>query len=256
MSEIKNMSLELLADLSDVLATGEVITRNNSTLDGEVRVKRGGLNEGLVHLIDHRIRERVLNKNVLMDVELAKMETAAILFLAIDNIDKAPAIREANGNYGIKHGGIKTVITKDRKGHYVLTGYDNKQTKEEATESINAVIAQYGNTPEFLGIYAQVGAVIASYGILPQAAEKSTPQEASQEDGLLYGHAYVEINGIAHECEHGVMREFKETVIENNALKAENQQLKNENAELRKKLEEKQNQQKVMKKSRPFGWER
>ena len=81
-------------------------------------------------------------------------------------------------------------------------------------------------------------------------------RETSQEDGLLYGHAYVEINGIAHECEHGVMREFKETVIENNALKAENQQLKNENAELHRQLEEKQKQQKLMNKSRPSGWER
>jgi hypothetical protein len=30
---------------------------------------------------------------------------------------------------------------------------------KEATETIKAVNAQYGNTPEFLGIYAQVGAV-------------------------------------------------------------------------------------------------
>ena len=86
--------------------------------------------------------------------------------------DKAPAQKEENGNWGIYNKGIKTVITKDKKGHYVLTGYDNNQTKEEATESINAVIAQYGNTPEFLGIYAQVGAVISSKNILPQSNEK------------------------------------------------------------------------------------
>ena len=148
----------LMSDLADVLENGEVITRNNPALDGEVRVKRGGMNEGLVHLIDHRVRERVLNKNVQMDEEQAQKETSAILFLAIDNIDKAPAQKEENGNWGIYSKGIKTVITKDKKGHYVLTGYDNNQTKEEATESINAVIARYGNTPEFLGIYAQVGA--------------------------------------------------------------------------------------------------
>ena len=88
-----------MTELSDVLENGEIITRKNSALDGDVRVKRG---------------------------------------------------------------------------HYVLTGYDNKQTKKEATESINAVIAQYENSPEFLCIYAQVGAVIASYKILPDSYEKSS----------------------------------------------------------------------------------
>ena len=148
-----------MSDLTDVIRDGEIITRKNSSLDDDVRVKRGGMKEGLVHLIDHRIRERVLNEKVQMNIIQAQKETAAILFLVIYNINKAPAIKETNGNYGIYYKGIKTIITQDTKGHYVLSGYDNNQTKQEATESINAVIAQYGNTPEFLGIYAQVGAV-------------------------------------------------------------------------------------------------
>ena len=36
--------------------------------------------------------------------------------------------------------------------------------KQEATESISTVIAQYEYTPEFLDMYAQVGAVLTSYG--------------------------------------------------------------------------------------------
>lgn len=171
-----------MSDLTDVIRDGEIITRKNSSLDDDVRVKRGGMKEGLVHLIDHRIRERVLNEKVQMNIIQAQKETAAILFLVIDNINKAPAIKETNGNYGIYYKGIKTIITQDTKGHYVLSGYDNNQTKQEATESINAVIAQYGNTPEFLGIYAQVGAVITSNNIIPQPHEMSNQRiQALQE---------------------------------------------------------------------------
>lgn len=166
----------LLSDLSDVLSDGEVLLRRNSGIDGEIRVKRGGMNEGLVHLIDHRMRERVLNKNVQMDEKLAQKETTAILFLVVNNIDKVPAVKESDGHFAIYCEGIKTVIGKDKNGRYVLTGFDNKQEKQEATESIDAVIARYGKSPEFLGIYAQVGAVIASHKILPQKAELSNDQ--------------------------------------------------------------------------------
>ena len=180
----KNENLELMSDISDILSDGEVITRNNLSLDGEIRVKRGGMNEGLVHLIDHRIRERVLNKIVNMDIHNAKLETSAILFLVISNIEKSPAVKARNGNYEISYKGIKTILTRDKKGHYVLTGFDNNQDKKEATESINAVIAEYGNTPEFLGIYAQVGAVIASYSILPQSEQKSIEELKKENERL------------------------------------------------------------------------
>ena len=64
-----NNDKKLMTELSDVLENGEIITRKNSALDGDVRVKRGGLKEGLVHLIDHRIRERVINKKIQMDFD-------------------------------------------------------------------------------------------------------------------------------------------------------------------------------------------
>ena len=59
--------------------------------------------------------------------------------------------------------GIQSIITKDKYGKFVLTGYEFNDTIEEARNSIEAVIATYGNTPEFLGVYAQVGAVLTSY---------------------------------------------------------------------------------------------
>lgn len=213
----------LLSDLSDVLSDGEVLLRRNSGIDGEIRVKRGGMNEGLVHLIDHRMRERVLNKNVQMDEKIAQKETAAILFLVVNNIDKVPAVKEINGNYSIRLAGIKTVLTKDRKGHYVLTGFDNKQEKQEATESIDAVIARYGKSPEFLGMYAQVGAVIASHKILPQKTELSNDQTIVSKN--IYSLLIKNLN------------QMTGTV---NKLKKENMELLEENKKLHKQV----NQQK------------
>ena len=222
----------LMTELSDVLENGEIITRKNSALDGDVRVKRGGLKEGLVHLIDHRIRERVINKKIQMDFDQAQKETAAVLFLAIDNIDKVPAEKESNGNWSVNYKGIKSVITKDKRGHYVLTGYDNKQTKKEATESINAVIAQYENSPEFLGIYAQVGAVIASYKILPDSYEKSSESNTHDHD-ILYKHAKIVVNGKERVCHTGLVNGFKSCVERlDNAVKL-NQELVKENSRLR-----------------------
>lgn len=224
----RKQAVALMSDLSDVLESGEIITRTNPVLDGEVRVKRGGMNEGLVHLIDHRIRERVLNKHVQMDTKQAQKETSAILFLAIDNIDKVPAVKEANGHYAVYNKGIKTVIGKDSHGRYVVTGYDNKQTEKEATESINAVIAQYGRTPEFLGIYAQVGAVIASQNILPQQKNLSS---------VMYEHAEIEVDGKMRECKHGLLAGFKNAVsrieIQNKTI----ERLSRENEKLRDQLQ-------------------
>ena len=226
----------LMTELSDVLENGEIITRKNSALDGDVRVKRGGLKEGLIHLIDHRIRERVINKKIQMDFNQAQKETAAVLFLAIDNIEKAPAEKESNGHYAIYNVGIKTVIGKDKKGRYVVTGYDNNKTKEEATESINAVIAQYGNTPEFLGIYAQVGAVIASYNILPDSYEKSSESNTHDHD-ILYKHAKIVVNGKERVCHTGLVNGFKNCVERlDNAVKL-NQELVKENTKLRNIIE-------------------
>lgn len=222
--ERKNLqNVSLMSDLSDVLENGEVITRKNPALDGEVRVKRGGMNEGLVHLIDHRIRERVLNKNVQMDEEQAKKETAAVLYLAIDNIDKAPAVKKANGHYAVYNNGIKTVIGKDKNGRYVVTGYDNKQTEKEATESINAVIAQYGNTPEFLGIYAQVGAVIASYNILPQSHEKAS-QEAASVPKTQYNELAKEYNGLLKEYDENI-RDYNKQIAKTNQSRGKKWQI-------------------------------
>ena len=162
----------LMSDISDVLSEGEVFTRRNVNIDGEIKIKLGDLFDkknpekiqptGLRHLIKHRMEERL---NSGFSMEEAQRETTAILFLALNNIDKAPAVKEQNGRYAIYKDGIKTLIGKDKKGKYVVSGFDYIDTKREATDSIGTGIARYGYTPGFLEIYDQVGAVASELNI-------------------------------------------------------------------------------------------
>lgn len=162
----------LMSDISDVLSEGDVFTRRNVNIDGEIKIKLGDLFDkknpekiqptGLRHLIKHRMEERLNNG---FSMEEAQRETTAILFLALNNIDKAPAVKEQNGRYAIYKDGIKTLIGKDKKGKYVVSGFDYADTKREATDSIGTGIARYGYTPGFLEIYDQVGAVASELNI-------------------------------------------------------------------------------------------
>ena len=162
----------LMSDISDVLSEGEIFTRRNVNIDGEIKIKLGDLFDkknpekiqptGVRHLIKHRMEERLNNG---LSMEDSQKETAAILFLAVSNIDKAPAIKEPNGKYAIYKDGIRTTIGKDKKGKFVVSGFDYADTKREATDSIGTVIARYGYTPGFLEIYDQVGAVASELNI-------------------------------------------------------------------------------------------
>ena len=52
-------------------------------------------------------------------------------------------------------------VFTQKNENLVVTGFDFEDTKQEVTDSIKSVNALYGYTPEFLEIYAQVG---AAYG--------------------------------------------------------------------------------------------
>lgn len=162
----------LMSDISDVLSEGEIFTKRNENIDDDIKIKLGDLFDkknpekiqptGLRHLIKHRMEERLNNG---LSMEDSQRETAAILFLAVNNIDKAPAVKEPNGKYAIYKDGIRTTIGKDKKGKFVVSGFDYADTKREATDSIGTVIARYGYTPGFLEIYDQVGAVASELNI-------------------------------------------------------------------------------------------
>ena len=165
--------MALMSEISEVLGKGEVCNRKNPAL-GNVRVRRGsGINaDGILHIAVRRMDEKLLHDG--LEFEQACQETAAIIFCAVNNIDKVPAVKETNGRWAVYGNGIKTAINKDEHGYFVVTGFDFNGTGKEAAETIAAVNANYGNTPEFLEIYAQVGAAYASLkNSIPHPTEKS-----------------------------------------------------------------------------------
>jgi hypothetical protein len=58
---------------------------------------------------------------------------------------------------------------------FIITGFDDAEKKQEATDAIQTVIATHSYTPEFVNVKRQVGAVIASLGTSSsKGAEKSS----------------------------------------------------------------------------------
>ena len=169
---------DLFSDIASVLDEGTVYSAKNN---GEnIELRRGQKRTGLIHIITRRYEEKVLNKKVNMSPEKAMKEITALSYLIADSLDKGELKQTPKGNWEINQNGIQSIITKDKNGKFVLTGYEFNDTIEAARNSINAVIAQYENTPEFLGVYAQVGAALTSYGYTINQSN-SLVNEKSQE---------------------------------------------------------------------------
>ena len=221
---------ELMSDISDVLAEGEVFTKRNENIDGEIKVKLGDLfdkNEpeklqpsGLRHLIKHRMEERL---NDGLSVEEAQKETSAILFLAINNIDKAPAVKEPNGRYAVYNDGIKTTIGKDKNGKFIVTGFDFDDTKKEAVDAIMSVNAHYEYTPEFLDMYAQVGATYAS--LTNNIAQQNSPVNEKERPAAEFQNKEFEQLKSSFES---LQEKLNDVLKQNNELRKENEMLRNQ----------------------------
>ena len=162
----KEKDTKLMTNIISVITESDVFLEKNETL-GEVRIKFGSFKSGGVnHIIQRRMDKMVKHEGI--DIETAQKETTAILFMSLKNVSEAPATKETSGRYAIYKNGIKTIVGTDKNGRYVVTGFDFDDTKSEAAEAIRAVNAQYGYTPEFLEIYAQVGAAYASMNNIAQ----------------------------------------------------------------------------------------
>ena len=118
---------------------------------------------------------------------------------------------------------LKPYETEELKKYF--SDKTNKKKVIEATESINAVIAQYGQSSEFLDIYAQVGAVIASCNILPQSQENSNTKESSINS--KFNQLAKEYNGLLKEFDENI-KDYNELLSAYNKSQEENKKLKNQ----------------------------
>jgi uncharacterized protein YkuJ len=94
---------------------------------------------------------------------------------------------DAAGNdkraYLLEKNGIIVVASKmrfDNKEQFVLTGYENTDKKEEATDAIKKVISKYGYAPEFFSLKRQAGAIIDSLVLSHNTMKKSSARIASK----------------------------------------------------------------------------
>jgi hypothetical protein len=166
--------------LSDVLETGKSMTAINKDL-GEIAIDKGQTGKkgyGLLHIIEERVSE---GKSV--------EETAAVIHLVVQAAREGKITSEVKyqggngsdiGRYGIEKDGIIAIVSKQRFGKnekFVITGFDNRNKKEEAAEAIQTVIAQHDRSPEFSGFRKQVGAAVSSMvQVSPSPLKKSTPK--------------------------------------------------------------------------------
>lgn len=226
--------ISLMQNISAVLKESEVFFMNNETL-GDIRIKFGNPeHNGLSHIIKRRMDKLIKHENFSYDD--AVKETSAILFLSLQNISEAPAIKETNGRYAIYKDGIKTAIDTDKYGKFVVTGFDFNDTKQEAADAIKSVNAQYGYAPEFLEIYAQAGAAYASLGNNVTQQNSSVNIKTSDYEKMLYSSAEIDVNGKVRHCKNGLIKGFENAVSLLDSTFAENSRLKDENLKLKSQL--------------------
>jgi hypothetical protein len=175
--------------LSFILKTGESRSLYNMHL-GEIHMDKGftGKNGyGLLHIIENRTKEGRNDE-----------ETSAIMYLVtkaaqegnitrkITDKDNPEKIRRVE----IEKDGVIALLSLHRNQNeekWILTGFDNKDKKEEATEAIRTVIAQYSHTPEFSYFRKQVGAVVSSLQVSQQSNEMSREIETARKAGYVQG---------------------------------------------------------------------
>jgi len=176
--------------LSNILKTGQSQTVENKEL-GNIYIDKG-LNGkkgyGLLHIIEDRTQEGRNDE-----------ETSAIIHLVTQAAKEGKITREIpfrdnpkhKGRVELEKNGIIAILSRQRyKGDdekWILTGFDNKNKKEEATGAIQTVIAQYGRSLEFSGFRNQVGAVVSSLQISHQQNEKSREIETARKAGYVQG---------------------------------------------------------------------
>ena len=189
--ESENLSaLQNLKRATDILATGESQSIENKEF-GKIFIDKGlaGKNGyGLMHIIENRAREGKKDD-----------ETAAIVHLVTESAKEGNVTRsiadkaspEKARRAELEKDGIIALVSLHRnhsEEKWVLTGFDNRNKKEEAAEAIQTVIAKYGRTPEFSYFRKQVGAAVSSLQQSSrQASDKSSGVEAAKKAGYVQG---------------------------------------------------------------------
>lgn len=126
--------------------------------------------------IRHIIEERTKKDNLSLD------EITALSALIVDAVQTGDITRNGENRCEISKSGIIAIVRKDfddKHQNWILTGFhyegENIEKKQEATETIQTVIAKYGQSPDYSYFRSQVGAVVASLDLsISQTPTKSS----------------------------------------------------------------------------------
>ena len=125
-------------------------------------------------------------------------------------------------------------IGKDDNGRYVVSGFDFEDAKQEAADSIKSVNALYGYTPEFLEIYAQVG---AAYAFLSNNITLTNPAVNNQFENQSTSISEPKTEKNVSENESELLKENAELLKQKKQFEKMLERLTNEIASLKKENE-------------------
>ena len=150
--------------LSKVLESGKSSSVKHKEL-GEIIIDAGSTGKsgyGLKHIIEQRYMKDGKDEE----------EITALLSLVLDATKDGEVVRNNERIIEVQKNGVIAILRKEneeRNSKWLLTGFDNWDNKEVATDAIKTVIANNSYAPEYSSFRSQVGAVIASL-------ESSMPQ--------------------------------------------------------------------------------
>ena len=143
---------------------------------GEILVDAGTTGKsgyGIKHIIEQRYAKDGKNED----------EITALMPLVLDAAKSGRINRDNDKVIELEKNGIVAIISKQRfakSEKWLLTGFDNFNKEQEATDAIQTVIASHSNAPEYSYFRKQVGAVIASL-------KQSIPENAETDNKNLDG---------------------------------------------------------------------
>ena len=146
-------------DLASIIKNKASLNLENDNI-GEVNLTYDVNKSDLKHIIERRYSELKNKYHVEGENERRKLLTSFV-FSLLQTIKHGSATLQKDGrSYILKHNGISVIARQNKAGKIVVTGFVDNSNEKEGAETIAAVNADYGYTPEFLELYAQVGATL------------------------------------------------------------------------------------------------
>ena len=146
-------------DLASIIKNKASLNLENDNI-GEVNLTYDVNKSDLKHIIERRYSELKNKYHVEGENERRKLLTSFV-FSLLQTIKHGSATLQKDGrSYILKHNGISAIARQNKAGKIVVTGFVDNSNEKEGAETIAAVNADYGYTPEFLELYAQVGATL------------------------------------------------------------------------------------------------